>query len=94
MNKWECMHTGCDSVALGVGSAVGLVAIGWYFRPGTRMRGPILFCPFHRPDPFRECVADPPADRRPGPCSLCRAEQEMREWQRAMMRVYGYDYEP
>lgn len=45
MNLWRCNAIGCDSTAVGTGGAVGLRAIGWWFK-----RGPILFCPRHRPD--------------------------------------------
>jgi len=45
MNLWECDHPGCKCTAVGVGGAIGLRAIGWYFK-----RGPIIRCPNHRPD--------------------------------------------
>lgn len=64
MNLWECDRPGCTSRAVGVGGAVGLTAVGWYFRPG-----PVLFCPAHRPDgipgKYHDCGHDP--------CPTCRA---------------------
>jgi hypothetical protein len=59
MNRWECEEPGCKSIADGVGGAAGLVAIGWFFRPG-----PTILCPAHRPDrvPCRDGGA---------PCPVC-----------------------
>jgi len=55
MNKWECEFPGCKSTAVGCGGAVGLRAIGWYFKPG-----PKIFCPNHRPDKedCSSCIAE------------------------------------
>lgn len=44
MNIWDCQHPGCSRVAYGVGGAVGLRAIGWYFKIG-----PVILCPQHHP---------------------------------------------
>lgn len=45
MNLWECEHAGCKVTATGQGSAVGLLAIGWFFQPG-----PVILCPAHHPE--------------------------------------------
>lgn len=77
MNRWECDHPGCSSIAIGVGSAVGLRAIGWFFE-----RGPTCFCPDHRPDKtlYRTKLhGDGPQSE---PCSVCKAELEAYEIQR------------
>ena len=87
MNKWECQEPGCESTAVGVKSAVGLVAIGWYARivPGRHMD---LFCPVHRPDgiPCKEQAGEYDtrtfAERMN--CSSCAAEQEALTWQHHM----------
>jgi hypothetical protein len=70
MNLWECSHPGCTSKAVGSGSAIGLVAVGWYFVPGGD-----LYCPAHRPDPQ---VEENPRYRCDveGPCSVCTAERD------------------
>ena len=51
LNVWECQHRGafadfqgCERRAYGLGGAVGLRAIGWYYQPG-----PEIFCPEHHP---------------------------------------------
>jgi hypothetical protein len=44
LNIWECQHPGCQNSAVGVGSAVGLRAIGWWFELGPKIK-----CPFHNP---------------------------------------------
>ena len=70
MNLWECEAPGCESRAVGVGGAIGLRAIGWYFEAG-----PKLLCPVHRHDPSMKrntsfgCNAE-------DPCSTCKAEEE------------------
>lgn len=61
MNLWECDHPDCNASAVGEGGAVGLRAIGWYFKPG-----PILYCPRHRPDAI-PCVE---------PCRRARATRQ------------------
>lgn len=68
LNQWECEHPGCKSTAVGVGGAVGLLAIGWWFE-----LGPTLFCPAHRPAPI-PCRDD--GDNRGKPCSQCAAEED------------------
>ena len=92
MNKWECEARGCTNTAVGVGGGVGLRAIGWYFHPGTSMRGPVLFCPWHRPDgmPCKEPPKD--ADESVADwydashCSVCTAQDEARAWQEWIMQ--------
>jgi hypothetical protein len=44
LNRWECEVEGCDSIADGLGGALGLMAIGWYFKVG-----PVIRCPRHNP---------------------------------------------
>ena len=68
MNRWDCQEPGCENSCAGMGGAVGLRAIGWYFEPGPR-----IFCPFHRPDPatstearYMGCTEDY--------CAPCRAQ--------------------
>ncbi len=83
MNAWTCNAHGCRSIAIGVGGAVGLRAIGWYFVPGgtadcdQHLRLPIILCPGHRPDPIKckEIVALLE-------CPLCRAEDVASELQK------------
>lgn len=78
MNRWDCGHPGCGQSVVGVGGAIGLRAIGWWFMPG-----PVLFCPLHRPDAAtcpinkagRECLAGG-REGCPDPCSRCTAENE------------------
>lgn len=71
MNVWECERPGCKTKALGIGGAIGLRAIGWYFMPG-----PVIYCPHHRPDGI-QCVTD--AENKD--CGLCRAEVEVVKFQ-------------
>jgi hypothetical protein len=85
MNKWECDHPQCTSEAHGNGGAMGLRAIGWYFRPG-----PVLFCPRHRPDPT-PCVDKASEGCENEPCSSCTADQEAQYWQEKMDREYGLE---
>lgn len=80
MNKWECDHAGCTTTAIGAGGAIGLLAIGWHFVPGSRsLITPMqLLCPAHRPDPIT-CTDDSRNDDGEymslgKPCSNCRAE--------------------
>ena len=75
MNRWEC--EACDQAATGIGGAIGLRAIGWYFRPG-----PVILCPRHRPDRV-EC-----RDRPGVPCAICAAEAEA---QRAQALILAAD---
>ena|ERR1700760_3915739 len=49
MNIWECHHPDCTNRVVGVGGAIGLRAIGWYFE-----LGPVLYCPNHYPQGHRE----------------------------------------
>lgn len=85
MNHWECNHKGCTSVAEGSGGAMGLRAIGWYFRPG-----PMLLCPRHRPDPT-PCVDKASEGCEGESCTNCTAEQEAQFWQEKMDREYGLE---
>lgn len=50
MNFWECSTTGCGRTAYGTGGAIGLQAVGWWFKRGENGFGPTLYCPAHRPD--------------------------------------------
>lgn len=76
MNLWECDYRypdgiRCRSKAIGCGGAIGLRAIGWWFKRGT-MGPPDLLCPDHRPEPT-------PCRERPSdyvPCAPCAAELE------------------
>ena len=48
MNHWKCDVLGCKSEAVGVGSALGLRAIGWFFQRGSgTLTPPLLLCPAH-----------------------------------------------
>lgn len=74
MNRWECGHPDCTSTAVGVGGAVGLLAIGWEFKPRHGLAGE-LRCPAHRRmedsarhEPHRE-GADPN-------CPVCAGETQ------------------
>lgn len=83
MNLWACQHPGCPHTVVGCGGAVGLRAIGWYFRVG-----PVIVCPAHRPD-GGPCVR-PAADADPNPtCSLCRAETDAMRCQRIIEEHTG-----
>ena len=78
MNLWQCdfrdEHGRCDNECVGVGGAIGLRAIGWYFRVGHG-----LFCPVHRPDgidgkgKYLEC--------RKKKCPQCKATKIAEKWQ-------------
>lgn len=74
MNLWNCQADGCKSTAVGVGGAVGLRAVGWWFRTG-----PTIFCPAHRPDGidghgrYFDCEIEN--------CAQCAAQQEADKWQ-------------
>lgn len=80
MNKWECDYDGCTVTATGTGGAIGLLAIGWWFKPiGYGSGRPALLCPAHRPDsiPCTEISLDDDGayvtlDK---PCSSCRADE-------------------
>ena len=45
MNIWECEYRGCKHKCIGIGTAVGLRAIGWYVTKG--FLGPVIYCPQH-----------------------------------------------
>lgn len=77
MNKWECDVLNCTNTAVGVGGAIGLLAIGWSFVRGGAAGS--LLCPAHRPDPI-PCTDDSRNDDGSymtlgQPCSSCRADQ-------------------
>lgn len=58
MNLWECSKVDCTQTCVGLGGAIGLVAIGWYFKRGSAdpIRPPTLFCPGHHPSPaMKKC---------------------------------------
>jgi len=77
VNRWVCGHHGCESSAVGVGGAIGLRAIGWYFR-----KGPITLCPAHRPDGTLDRVELHDKETDAGDlCSHCAAEIEALEHQ-------------
>lgn len=80
MNRWRCEHPGCTREVVGCGGAIGLRAIGWYFRPA-----PVILCPAHRPDPIatRAPLHDPD-DNDDALCRLCRADLEAYRWQLLM----------
>lgn len=63
MNKWECEKQRCPAIAIGVGGARGLRAVGWFVshRLGG---GPLLLCPAHHPDGLRH--AEEQAHRHQG----------------------------
>lgn len=44
MNRWECDRAECLVTADGIGGAIGLRAIGWFFDIG-----PMIYCPRHHP---------------------------------------------
>src|SRR5512147_458074 len=75
MNKWECGEPGCDASVLGVGAAIGLLAIGWFFQPGTTSFGPVLRCPRHRPDGIPCSTWSAPDEARTASCSPCAGER-------------------
>lgn len=47
MNRWNCEHPGCKNECVGIGSAIALRTIGWYFKIG-----PTILCPAHHPEGF------------------------------------------
>lgn len=67
MNLWECDFPGCKSKSVGVGGAIGLRAIGWYFKIGKG-----LFCPNHIPYPTEICKDYGDVH---GKCPYCTAEK-------------------
>lgn len=55
MNKWTCNNSECKNQAVGIGSAIGLRSIGWYFQPGFEGNlMPLIFCPGHHPDGYEK----------------------------------------
>lgn len=94
MNKWECDHPGCGNAVVGTGGAIGLRAVGWYFRPGSNLSGGDLYCPAHRPDPIECSDSMIPEDERKASCSLCAAEGESEYWQSRMEAEYGLERRP
>ena len=86
MNAWECDFPGCTSAAVGTGGAIGLAAIGWWFRPGGISGGAGLNirCPSHRPDPIPCTNSSIERDE----CSNCRADQVAEEIQNAILHHY------
>ena len=70
LNIWTCRgNTGgeeCTQLVVGVGSAIGLRAIGWQIIDGDE---PVMFCPVHRVD-----AGTCRHDDIPDPCSMCMAE--------------------
>lgn len=50
MNIWECLFPECGLTVAGLGGAIGLRAIGWYYRKGAGFSGPTIMCPRHRAD--------------------------------------------
>lgn len=69
MNRWECQFANCSRTVVGVGGAVGLRAIGWWFKPG-----PEIFCPAHYPRTIL-CREVGVSER---PCNFCAAEDQAR----------------
>jgi hypothetical protein len=53
LNRWECDAPGCFAMALGVGTADRLAAVGWELKPASAgyVKG-ALFCPIHRTTPL------------------------------------------
>lgn len=84
MNLWKCDHPGCDSKVMGVGTAWGLLAIGWWFRPGSH-----IFCPIHRPD--KDAINKQHHCGVNGACSFCTAERTAKQLQDRISAdpVYG-----
>lgn len=86
MNEWQCQYAGCRNKVVGLGGAIGLRAIGWYFAPGPSLR-----CPLHRPDPAPCADEATEAEQRPEACSMCSGERDARRWQSEMNHAYGFD---
>lgn len=80
MNRWQCDRHGCRTEAVGVGGAVGLRAVGWYYHREDVDTQCVLFCPAHRPDPM-PCQQEPPA---PDLCEPCSGEIQARALQALM----------
>lgn len=76
MNVWECQV--CGAKSQGVGGAIGLRAIGWWFE-----LGPVILCPHHRPDRV-------PCHEEAGtPCPMCAGEEEAQRLQEMIRRELG-----
>lgn len=88
-NLWQCAAPECKATALGVGSAIGLRAIGWWFVAG----GDIL-CPAHRPDPTEERSAEVSHCDAKGLCAWCAAEREAARLQLAIARETDASWMP
>jgi hypothetical protein len=98
MNVWGCDHEGCKNRCVGVGSAIGLRAIGWYFVMGDRRgalgavdgRPTVLLCPLHRPDGVPCMLRDRLAPPSSAPCAPCAGRSEARRHQHAIARaIFG-----
>jgi len=86
MNEWQCDYAGCRNKVVGLGGAIGLRAIGWYFAPGPSLR-----CPLHRPDPAPCTDEATEAEQRPEACPMCSGDRDAQRWQSEMNRAYGLD---
>lgn len=83
-NRWDCDYPGCTEYVVGLGGAIGLRAIGWYFKPaGTRQGGhplePSIACPRHRFDAERHG----PNLRHPKEtlCGICPGQRDADRFQ-------------
>ena len=83
LNLWRCGAPDCDSTAVGVGGAIGLRAIGWWFEGGAEP-----LCPSHRPDGTLSRRQDMRCDVQ-GPCGHCAAEKEADRFQLDIVRTLG-----
>ena len=84
MNKWSCDFPGCRNSCVGVGGAIGLRAIGWYFVSGGE-----TLCPGHRPE--KEKCDDPytPDAERKEECPFCSGEREALRFQKMIAESLG-----
>jgi hypothetical protein len=83
MNKWRCDYPGCINSCVGMGSAVGLRAVGWFFAFGTLrpIMPPQLLCPTHRRDlDLIPCLENREAE----PCGSCAIAQSIRPMQESL----------
>lgn len=81
MNTWGCKHSGCKATASGVGGAMGLRAIGWFFDRGSQT----LLCPEHRTDRI-PCRTEGHTEQ---PCALCAGVREASLIQRIIYAMTG-----
>ena len=81
MKEWQCDSPGCKYKCIGLGGAIGLRAIGWWFLPGPR-----LFCPRHRPDPV-PCVDKYSDGNHGNSCALCAGEVEAEKIQSRITEI-------